>query len=77
MRKHRIKNRLKILMATKDIKSLAELSRETGIFYGTLNNFYNQKFDVVNYDIIVKLCEYFDCQIEDLLELVPVEEKIS
>ena len=77
MRKYKIKNRLKILMATKDIKSVAELSRDTEIFYGTLNNFYHQKYEVINYEIITKLCEYFDCKIEDLLELVPVEEKIS
>ena len=77
MRKYRIRNRLKFLMATKDIKSVAELSRSTKIYYGTLNNFYHQKYEVINYEIITRLCEFFECNIEDLLELVPVEEKIS
>ena len=69
----RIRNRLGILMAEHGVRSVAALSRDTGIHYGTLLNFYHQKFDVFNEKVITALCVYFKCGIEDLLELIDEE----
>lgn len=66
----RMKNNLRILMAKHGVKSIAELSRKTGLCYNTLRNFYHQKYEVFNEKVVTKLCEFFGCKIEDLLELV-------
>ncbi len=64
-----IKHRLKILMAENNINSVSELSRETKLPYGTLLNFYHQRFNVFNADLIAALCTYFKCEITDLIVL--------
>lgn len=71
----KIKNNMRILMAKKGVDTVREVSKETKIHYGTLLNFYHQKFDVFNGRVVAALCEYFECEIQDLLELV--EEKAS
>lgn len=66
----KVKNNLRILMAKHEVKSVRVISKATGLHYGTLLNFYHQRFDVFNGKVIAGLCEYFQCEIEDLLELV-------
>lgn len=65
----KIRNRLKDLMEEKGIKTVAELSKDTGIYYGTLLNFYHQKYENFNPVIVAALCKALDCKINDLLEL--------
>lgn len=60
-------------MAKHNINSVSELSRLTGIYYATLLSFYHQKYEVLNTQLVVALCEFFECQIGDLLQL----EKVS
>lgn len=65
----KVRNKLKQLMEEKDVKSVKELSYETGIYYGTLLNFYHERFDIFNADLVAKLCGFFNCKIDDLLVL--------
>lgn len=69
----KIKNNMRILMAKKGVDSVTQVSKETGLHYGTLLNFYHQKFDVFNGRVVAALCEYFNCEIQDLLELIKNE----
>ncbi|MGD6898635.1 helix-turn-helix domain-containing protein [Bacillus infantis] len=71
----RVRNRLRFLMAEKKVSSLVEVSRGAKVHYGTLRNFYHEKYDVFNGKLIAALCQYFDCKIEDLLVLE--DEKAS
>ncbi len=70
----KVRNRLKALMKEKGIKSVLELSRQTGLYYGTLLNFYHERFEVFNVTLVAELCVFFECSINDLLVL---EEKAS
>jgi putative transcriptional regulator len=70
----KVRNNLRILMAKKGVKSVRELSRETELCYETLLNFYHERFEVFNSALVGKLCDYFQCEVGDLLEL---EKKIS
>jgi putative transcriptional regulator len=68
----RLYNRLRVLLAQKaefekrNI-SLKEVQRETGIAWTTLQSWANN--DVTRYDapIIIKLCDYLDCGLKDLI----------
>ncbi|MFT8319319.1 MAG: helix-turn-helix transcriptional regulator [Bacillus sp. (in: firmicutes)] len=71
----KVKHQLKVLMAKHNINSVKELSRQTGIFYGTLLNFYHQRYEAFNAPLIATLCEFFGCRIQDLLVLE--KEKVS
>lgn len=68
--------RLPILMAEqKPPLNQADVHRETGLAKNTISNLYRNENDRIQYDTIVKLCEFFDCEIGDLLELVDEEEE--
>jgi len=66
-----IKNRLSILMAEHDIKTMLELSEKTGLDKNTISNWYNQKVTRFSSETLEVLCNYFGCQVEDLLVYIP------
>ncbi|MGM0602069.1 MAG: helix-turn-helix domain-containing protein [Bacillota bacterium] len=66
-----IKNRLSILMAENDIKTMLELSKKTGLDKNTVSNWYNQKVSRFPANTIDTLCKFFDCQVGDLLVYIP------
>ena len=73
-------NRFRILVAQKAMKqqqniNLSDVQRETGIAWSTLNSWANNQ--VTRYDsaILVSLCDYFNCQVGDLLVLVSEDLK--
>lgn len=68
-----IRFRLKELMAEKSFKegkptSLVEVATQTGIARSTLNRIANVRGYSTSTDVIDKLCEYFDCNVEELLQ---------
>ena len=69
-----IKNRLPVLMAENGIKTMTELSEKTGLDKNTISNWYNQKLKRYSTDTLNTLCNFFNCQIGDLLIYVPEEE---
>ncbi|MGG0656475.1 helix-turn-helix domain-containing protein [Rummeliibacillus pycnus] len=62
-----IQSKLSILMANKRI-NISELSRDTGISRNALSNLYNEKGKGVNFETLDILCEYFGCNIEDIIK---------
>lgn len=62
-----IKNKLAILMAENDIRTMIELSNKTGLDKNTISNWYNQKITRFSADTLEVLCEFFDCQVGDIL----------
>ena len=51
--------------------TVQELSEATAINRSTLSKLLNHKGYTTSTDILDKLCVYFDCKIEDLVEYVP------
>lgn len=53
----------------------AELARKTGIRPATINQIYNEFCERINIEHLDRICEYLECNIDDLLEYVPNKEK--
>jgi putative transcriptional regulator len=70
----RLRIRLHVLMGEKKIRSINQLSKETGIARTTLTRIYNEESSQLDFATIEKLCDYFNCDIGDLLYLEEVEE---
>jgi putative transcriptional regulator len=70
----KVRNNLRMLMAKNNVKSVLELSRQTGLCYQTLLSFYHERYEVFNNTLVSTLCEFFHCEVGDLLVL---EKKIS
>lgn len=68
------KFRLHILMGEKKIRSISQLSQETGLSRPTLTKIYDNKTNRVEFETIERLCAFFECELKDLIELAPVEE---
>ena len=68
----KIVNHFRILLAQKATKqqqniALMDVQRETGIAWSTLNSWANNQLTRYDAPVIKALCEYFDCQVGDLL----------
>lgn len=59
--------RLDELMERKGINR-AQLSRETGIPYTTINSFYHKGYENVRLSTLKKLAEYFNCSLDYLID---------
>lgn len=71
-----IRIRLKELIAEREFQenrviTLGEISSETGIHRATLSKIANERGYNTGTDNIDKLCDFFDCQISDLLQHLP------
>ena len=62
-----IKIKLYELMGENDVTT-KEIAKATGLSTTTLTNIKRKRYTNVELDTIDKLCNFFDCKIEDLLE---------
>lgn len=74
----KLKNRLAILMAEKEIKNISTLQRmitNAGLSASrrTLDNLYNNENNTISYETIATLCQILECDLSDLLILVKKE----
>lgn len=65
-----IKIKLHEQMGKKKIRSIRQLSEETGISRVPLSNLYNENGKGIEYETLNTLCRFFGCSIGDLLEYV-------
>ena len=68
----KVVNHFRILLAQKATKqqqniALMDVQRETGIAWSTLNSWANNQVTRYDAPVIQALCEYFECQVGDLL----------
>lgn len=62
--------RLAVLMAEKDPQlSQRQLAKETGLDLTTINRLFTNRFSRVDVGTIETLCNYFGCNVGDLLEM--------
>ena len=45
-----------------------ELSRQTGIRQGTISDYVNNTFKMINKEHLEILCDFFECELNDLVE---------
>jgi putative transcriptional regulator len=70
-----IKNRLKILLAERDL-NYRKLSEMTGINVNTLSKMGKQggtKCKQISYEILDKLCKALNCKVGEILQWIPDE----
>lgn len=49
--------------------TIEQLHKETGIARGTISSLYHDKTQRYDSDVVERLCNFFNCEISDLLEL--------
>lgn len=59
--------KLKEIMEEHNI-SQRELSRQTGIRQGTISDYVNNSFKMINKEHLEILCDFFDCDVNRLVE---------
>lgn len=67
-----IKCKLSNILGERKLK-VSDVARATGINRNTLYNMYKEETVRLEIDVLDKLCEFFNCNIEDLLEFYPNE----
>jgi putative transcriptional regulator len=65
-----IRCHLSRLLGDRKLK-IADAVRDTGINRGTLTRLYYENFERIEIDALDRLCRYFGCGLEELLEHVP------
>ncbi|KZZ13465.1 transcriptional regulator [Oleiphilus sp. HI0079] len=71
-----IRFKLKEMIAKKEFSdgervTVAAVAEATGIHRMTISKLINHRGTNTGTDNVSKLCEYFDCKVEDLIEYVP------
>ena len=67
-----IKNNLRVLLAIRKIR-MTELSRISGVGYGTVFGLYHEKITRIEFETLNKLCNALECTPNDLLVYSPDE----
>ena len=67
-----IKCHLSKLMGERKLK-ISDVARDTGLHRNTITLLYQETATRVDLDAIDRLCAYFQCGVEDLMEYVPDE----
>lgn len=62
-----INNRFSILLGERLIK-ITEVSNKTRISRTTLTNLYYRRSKGISFDVLNKLCEFFDCSVDEIIE---------
>lgn len=69
------KSNLRMLMATNKIDSISQLGELTKVSRPPLNKLYKEiQLETLSLDVIGRICKFFNCQIQDLIEYIPDEE---
>jgi putative transcriptional regulator len=56
---------------------LADVSRETGLHRNTVTLLYNETAVRVDLETMEKLCQLFQCKVEDLFEYMPTNNDLA
>lgn len=68
-----VKNNLRLFMFNKNV-NIQDVSDATGITRKTISKMYHQISTQVRFDVVEKLCIYFECEIGDLFYLEKEED---
>jgi putative transcriptional regulator len=80
MMSRKMRNRLLDLLTEKERRerrriSQAEIARDIGVSTNTMSHWMQNNQDKLDVSVIERLCDYFQCELGDLLVLEEVEEE--
>ena len=55
--------------------NIADVSKLTGLHRNGLSKLYNEDTDGIKFETLEKLCTKLNCEISDLLEIIPEDNK--
>lgn len=64
-----IKCHLSKLMGERKLK-IADVARAINVHRNTITLLYYEKAKRIDFDVLDKLCKFFDCKVEDILEFI-------
>ncbi|MGV7115709.1 helix-turn-helix domain-containing protein [Paenibacillus kyungheensis] len=71
-----LKCNLRILMAEHRIDDITELMKLSGLSRNSINKLYREEnVETTKLETLFKLCDTFQCQLSDLIEYQPDQEK--
>ena len=78
----RVVSRFKVLLAEKEIRekrqiTLKDVSRETDVSIYTVTGFANNTLREIPSEALLKLCEYLDCEVGDLITKSDIVAPVS
>lgn len=62
-----LKNNLRLLMAKKGVRTMVELEEKSGVSRQVLDRFEKDKSKRLDFETVVKLCQFFECEVGELL----------
>lgn len=63
-----VKNNLRVLMAKRNL-NIQDVSDATGLSRKSISKLYNEQSIQITFDVIARLCAFFECEVNDLLYL--------
>jgi putative transcriptional regulator len=77
-----VRSRFQVLLAEKGMRegrtiSLREVHRQTGVAMTALSGLTTNTARAINFDVLLKICQYLECQPGDLLVVQEVSEENS
>ncbi len=69
-----IKFHLSKLMGERKLKT-ADLARDLKVNRGSIARMYHESVEKVDVELLSDLCQYFGCNIADLMEYIPADEE--
>lgn len=49
---------------------ISDVAKDTGINRGTITRLYQETALRIDFDVLEKLCVFFDCDVQDMIEIV-------
>ncbi|WP_223159545.1 helix-turn-helix transcriptional regulator, partial [Vibrio sp. Y2-5] len=72
VRRMKLVNNIRMIMAQKNIDNIAELIRITGVSRNSINKlWHNESVSSLRLDTLIAICEKLDVKLSDLIEYIP------
>lgn len=69
------KSKLRYLMADKKINKITDLMSATGVSRPPLDKLFKEdRLETLSLEVLAKICDFFQCPLQDLIEYIPDEE---
>lgn len=69
-----VNNKFSGLLGSKLLK-ITKVAQETGISRTTLTNLYYKRTQQISFEVLDKLCQYLECEVQDIIEYEKTREE--
>lgn len=53
------------------------IAQETGLAFNTVDSYWENRAKRVDLEVLIKLCDYFGCYLDDLMVQIPTKEDVE